>query len=135
MIFIGAELSDPHAHFVTNIVACIGSGDDLIIDLLKVETSEDICARIEQHLQSHDDRYVIYNAYTVEDFFFDLKKRFPQLRLITVFSDDEWRHANYDRYLALYSDVFTIAVKSNLGKYRSYEIGRASCRERVFAVV
>ncbi len=120
MIFIGAELSDPHAHFVTNIVACIGSRDDLIIDLLRVEGSEEIFRRITGHLQDHDEQYVIYNAYTDEDFFFDLKKKFPRLRLITVFSDDEWRHFNYDRYLALYSDLFTIAVKDNLKAYQDY---------------
>ncbi len=120
MIFIGAELSDPHAHFVTNIVECIGTGDDLIIDLLKVQGGEDVFGLIEDHLRIHDEHYVIYNAYTDEDFFFDFKSRFPGLRLITVFSDDEWRHANYDRYLALYSDVFTIAVKDNLKVYQSY---------------
>jgi hypothetical protein len=120
VIFIGAELSDPHAHFVTNIVACIGSRDDLIIDLLRVEGSEEIFRRITGHLQDHDEQYVIYNAYTDEDFFFDLKKKFPRLRLITVFSDDEWRHFNYDRYLALYSDLFTIAVKDNLKAYQDY---------------
>lgn len=120
MIFIGAELSDPHAHFVTNIVTCIGSDDDLIIDLLEGSGSEEIFRRITRHLRNHDEQYVIYNAYTVEDFFFDLGKRFPQLRLITVFSDDEWRHANYDRYLALYSDAFTIAVKRNLKVYQEY---------------
>ncbi len=120
MIFIGAELSDPHAHFVTNIVACIGSDENLIIDLLKVERSEDIFDLITKHLQEHSEQYVVYNAYTAEDFFVGFKERFPGLRLITIFSDDEWRHANYDRYIALYSDVFTIAVKSNLEAYREY---------------
>lgn len=120
MIFIGAELSDPHAHFVTNVVECIGTGEDLVIDLLKVSDSEVILGKIASHLQSYDERYVIYNAYTNESFFVDLKDRFPELLLITVFSDDEWRHSNYDRYLALYSDVFTIAVKDNLDSYRSY---------------
>jgi len=120
MIFIGAELSDPHAHFVTNIVQCIGSGDDLIIDLLNVDESESIFKLIANHLQSHDEQYVVYNAYTVEDFFFRLKGRFPQLQLITVFSDDEWRHVNYDRYLAFYSDIFTIAVKDHLKAYQNY---------------
>lgn len=120
MIFIGAELSDPYAHFVTNIIECIGTGDDLIIDLLKVNESELIFEKIAEHLQTHDEQFVIYNAYTNERFFIDLKDYFPKLRLITVFSDDEWRHANYDRYLALYSDIFTIAVKDNLNAYRNY---------------
>ncbi len=120
MIFIGAELSDPHAHFVTNIVASIGSGNDLVIDLLKVVSSEIIFDQITRHVQDHDERFVVYNPYTDEDFFLCFKRRFPRLKLITVFSDDEWRHTNYDRYLALYSDVFTIAVKSNLEVYRGY---------------
>jgi|GEM_PF-2731025 len=120
MIFIGAELSDPHAHFVTNIIACIGTGDDLVIDLLKENNSASIFDRIALHLKTHHEHYVIYNAYTDEGFFLSLKKTFPELKLITVFSDDEWRHNNYDRYLALYSDVFTIAVKSHLKKYKDY---------------
>ena len=36
------------------------------------------------------------------------------------FSDDEWRHANYNRYLALYSDFFSVAPKSHLELYSSY---------------
>jgi len=120
MIFIGAELSDPHAHFVTNIIASIGTGEDLIIDLLNINDSEMIFAKITSHLHNHDEQFVIYNAYTDEDFFITFKEQFPKLRLITVFSDDEWRHTNYDRYLALYSDIFTIAVKNNLQIYEDY---------------
>jgi len=122
MIFIGAELSDPHAHFVTNIVACMGSGEDLIIDLLKVNDTPSIFQRISTHLEIHQEQYVIYNAYTDEDFFLSFKKTFPELKLITVFSDDEWRHGNYDRYVALYADIFTIAVKDNLDRYKAYGI-------------
>ncbi len=120
MIFIGAELSDPHAHFVTNIVSSIGTGNDLVIDLLKVNESVTIFERIATHLRTHQEQYVIYNAYTDEDFFLSFKKTFPALKLITVFSDDEWRHSNYDRYLAMYADIFTIAVKDNLPTYKSY---------------
>ncbi|MBT6562627.1 MAG: glycosyltransferase [Candidatus Scalindua sp.] len=120
MIFIGPELSDPHAHFVTNIVSCIGTDDDLIIDLFCVAEWDEIRDSIANHLESHDEYYVIYNAYEDEDFFIYLKQSFPELKLITVFSDDEWRHANYDRYLALYSDIFTIAVKDNINRYERY---------------
>ena len=120
MIFIGAELSDPHAHFVTNIIASIGTEEDLIIDLLNINDSEMIFAMITSHLHNQDEQFVIYNAYTDEDFFITFKEQFPKLRLITVFSDDEWRHKNYDRYLALYSDIFTIAVKNNLQSYKDY---------------
>jgi len=120
MIFIGAELSDPHAHFVTNIISCIGSGEDLIIDLLDVHDSATVFQAISEHLQRHREEYVIYNAYTDEDFFLGFREYFPELKLITVFSDDEWRHFNYDRYIALYSDVFTIAVKDHIQKYNDY---------------
>jgi len=122
MIFIGPELSDPHAHFVTNIVACIGTGDDLVIDLFKVETKSEIYERIAAHLRIHNERYVIYNAYEDEGFFISFKSQFPGLQLITVFSDDEWRHANYDRYLALYTDLFTTAVKGNIEAYKKYGV-------------
>ena len=61
MIFIGAELSDPHAHFVTNIIASIGTGEDLIIDLLNINDSEMIFAKITSHLHNHDEQFVIYN--------------------------------------------------------------------------
>ena len=57
MIFIGAELSDPHAHFVTNIIASIGTGEDLIIDLLNVNDSEMIFAKITSHLNNHDEQF------------------------------------------------------------------------------
>ena len=120
MIFIGSELSDPNAHFVTNIISCVGKGNDLIIDLRITELKEEIYKQISDHLMYCSERFVIYNAYEDEDFFIGFKHAFPALRLITVFSDDEWRHANYDRYLALYSDLFTIAVKENVELYKEY---------------
>jgi len=120
MIFIGAELSDPHAHFVTNIIASIGTDNDLIIDLLLINNSTAIFANIAAHIKQQQEQYIVYNAYIDESFFIDLNSRFPQLQLITVFSDDEWRHVNYDRYIALYSDLFTIAVKNNLKRYQHY---------------
>jgi len=120
MIFIGSELSDPNAHFVTNIISCIGEGNDLIIDLRVTALKDDIYRLISDHLTRHHERFVIYNAYEDEDFFINFRCDFPELRLITVFSDDEWRHANYDRYLALYTDIFTIAVKENVNKYKQY---------------
>ncbi len=120
MIFIGPTLSNPDAHFVTNIIACIGTGHDLIVDLRVVRDKDLIFRLIKAYLQKYDERYVIYNAYEDEDFFIDFKRHFPNLILFTFFSDDEWRHANYDRYLALYSDFFSIAPKSQLELYSSY---------------
>ncbi|OCC15877.1 hypothetical protein DBT_0802 [Dissulfuribacter thermophilus] len=120
MIFIGPDLSNPHSHFRTNIIDSIGNGHDLIIDLYNVKNSEEIYSRILEHTQKYNEEIVIYNAYEDENFFIYFKQRFPKLKLITIFSDDEWRHSNYDRYLALYSDIFTIAVKKNISAYHSY---------------
>ena len=120
MIFIGPELSNPHAHFRTNIVDVVGGGNDLVIDLYKVGGREEIYHLAAEHLQHHDERYVVYNAYEDEDFLLGFRREFPRLALITIFSDDEWRHANYDRYLALYSDVCTVTVKDNIRRYRAY---------------
>jgi len=120
MIFIGPSLSDPGEHFNTNIVSCIGLGQDLVIDLRKNADRNEIYTKITAHLDKYDEQYLIYNAYENEDFFIGLKDLFPDLQLITVFSDDEWRHSNYDRYLALYADIFTIAVKENIERYRKY---------------
>jgi hypothetical protein len=120
MIFIGSGLSDPDEHFVTNVVACIGSGQDLLIDLRETSDTRQIYNQIADHVADRDERFVIYNAYEDEDFFIGFKKQFPKLRLVTVFSDDEWRHANYDRYLALYADKFTIPVRENIAAYAEY---------------
>lgn len=40
--------------------------------------------------------------------------------MFMFFSDDEWRHDRYDRFLSLFSDVFSITAKEKLSKYRSY---------------
>ncbi|MFW5886404.1 MAG: CgeB family protein [Bacteroidota bacterium] len=120
MIFIGHSLNNPGAHFVTNVVATIGTENDLIIDLRIIRDKDAIFKLISDHLQQHDERYVIYNAYENEDFILDFKSQFPNLTLFTFFSDDEWRHSNYDRYLALYSDFFSIAPERNMEIYHSY---------------
>ena len=122
MIFIGPDLSNPHAHFVTNIVASIGADDDLVIDLYEVEDKDDIFGRITKHLRDKYEQFVIYNAYEDEDFFIEFRRQFPKLKLVTVFSDDEWRHANYDRYLALYSHVSAVTDTGNYNRYREYGI-------------
>ncbi len=120
MIFVGPNLNDPNAHFVTNVIGSIGSENDLILDVLRIDERSDIFSSISAHLDIHDEEYIIYSAKEDEDFFLYVKEEFPQLKLIMFFSDDEWRHNNYDRYLALYSDYFTVAVKSNIEKYRRY---------------
>ena len=120
MIFIGPHFSDNSAHFVTNIIACVGTGNDLIIDMILVRDKKSIFRLIQSHLKKYPEKYVIYNAKEDEDFFIDFKRHFPSLILFTFFSDDEWRHANYDRYLALYSDFFSIAPIRQLEFYSSY---------------
>lgn len=120
MIFIGQELADPKAHFVTNIVNSIGTGNDLVIDLQRVQDWSEIAKLIREHCTRVCEQFTLYNAYTDESFPLHFKRDFPNLTLITFFSDDEWRHENYDRYLALFSDVFTIAVRSNVVRYHAY---------------
>ena len=120
MIFIGPKLNESNSHFVTNIMAAIGTSHDLVIDLKVIRDKDLIFRLIKAHLQKHAEKYVICNAYEDEDFFIDFKRLFPNLILFTFFSDDEWRHANYDRYLALYSDFFSIALISHLELYSSY---------------
>lgn len=120
MIFVGPNFGDPNAHFVTNIIESIGSSDDLVIDVLGLEQKNEIFSRIKKHLVGHKEEYIIYNAKEDEDFFLSVKQEFPELKLVIFFSDDEWRHSSYDRYLALFSDCFTVAVKDNLDKYKSY---------------
>jgi spore maturation protein CgeB len=119
VIFIGWELSDPNAHFVTNIVDSIGSGNDLIVDLRQIREWSEIANLIQGHCSRALEQFVIYNAHTNESLPLYFKRDFPFLKLITFFSDDEWRHDNYDRYLALFSDVCTVAVKSNIARYNS----------------
>lgn len=121
MIFIGKDLSEPNAHFVTNIIDNIGcAGKDLVLDLKRNKDSNSIFAAINDHCSRNSETIVIYNAYEDEEFFISFKKTFPKLNLFTFFSDDEWRHSNYDRYVALYSDFFSIAVKGNVEKYTHY---------------
>ena len=137
MIFIGAELNNPNAHFVTNIIDCIGDEDDLIIDLLESNDSKSIFEKMKNHCRTHIEKHVIYNPYANENFFINFKTEFPELSLIVFFSDDEWRHEDYDRYLALYADIFSIAVKANVAKYQSYGLSNTyymqwACNPRRF---
>jgi len=120
VIFIGKDLNDLNAHFVTNVVESVGEGSDLIIDLGVNSDWGEIKGRVSRHCEQVGEQYVIYNAYTDESLPVYFKKQFPFLKLIIFFSDDEWRHKNYDRYLALYADAFTIAVRDNVERYLSY---------------
>lgn len=121
MIFIGPKLSEQNAHFVNNIINSIGSGNDLIIDLKTTKCNDLIFKMISDHIKNTNDKIVIYNAYEDEEFIIDFHKEFPNLILFTFFSDDEWRHETYNRYIALYSDFFSItSFMENLNRYSSY---------------
>lgn len=118
MIFIGPKLSDPKAHFTSNIISSIGKSSDLVFDLKKVRDRDVILKEIGDYVGDAEGECIIYNPHENEDFFLELKKSFPRTTLVIVFSDDEWRHSNFDRYIALYADIFTIAVKNNIYKYK-----------------
>lgn len=136
MIFIGPNLSDPNAHFITNVVDSIGSKNDLVLDLHELDDKWELFDRIRKHLVAVSEEFIIYNAKENEDFFFFVKQYFPELKFVIFFSDDEWRHANYDRYLALYADAFTIAVKANIEVYQQYGLEpfymRWACNPNMF---
>lgn len=137
MIFIGQEIANPNAHFVTNIINSIGTCNDLIVDLCQVSNWSEISNLIREHCTHVREQYVLYNAYTNESLPLNFKRDFPNLTLITFFSDDEWRHENYDRYLALFSDVFTVAVRDNVVRYQAYGLGhvhymRWCCNPMIF---
>lgn len=120
MIFIGPKLSQPDAHFVTNVIDAIGTQHDLVIDLFLEQDDETIFGLIHRHTSRYGSEPVIYNPYQNEGFFRRFREQFPNLRLFMFFSDDEWRHHRFDRVLALYADLFSIAAKSNLSEYRRY---------------
>ena len=120
MIFVGWALSDANSHFVTNVVDSIGSEHDLIVDLQRVRDWAEIVLMIKRHCSRVLEEFIIYNAHTCESLPLCLKREFPALKLITIFSDDEWRHDSYDRYLALFADVCTVTDRNNIERYRSY---------------
>lgn len=120
MIFIGPKLSEENAHFVSNIIDSVGTGDDLLIDLKKIKSTQEVLCLIDEHMSRKKEDVIVYNAYEDENFFIELKKSFPELNLFMFFSDDEWRHYNYDRYLALYADIFSIACEKHIKNYHDY---------------
>lgn len=122
MIFIGAEISNPDSHFRMNVVSSIGNGHDLLIDLDQTESKTEIFKAIEGYLETSNDDIVVYNPHSDEDFFFEMKTAFPQLKILMYFSDDEWRCHSYDRFIAMYSDAFTITATNHLPIYRNWQI-------------
>ena len=121
MIFIGPKLSNPDSHFRMNIVDSIGTSNDLLIDLCHHRKEENIFDKIDEFLEKHsNERIVVYNPFIDDDFFFNFHERFPELSLVTFFSDDEWRCFNYDRYIALFSDVYAITDRHHLKLYEQW---------------
>lgn len=53
--------------------------------------------------------------------FIRIKEKLPDTKIIIYFSDDDWRHGNHSRFLALYSDFFTICFSPNIDKYKKYD--------------
>ncbi len=52
--------------------------------------------------------------------FIKIKEVLPCTKIFTYISDDDWRHENHSRFLALYSDYFTICFPPNIPKYEKY---------------
>lgn len=121
MIFIGADFDDVNSHFSSNIIEYFKTDYDLIIDIRNQPGKQYIFSKIKEHLLEHDEKIVLYNAFEDEDFFLYFKSHFPNLILVTFFSDDEWRHYSYDRYIALFSDFSIITgYRDNLKLYEEY---------------
>jgi len=76
----------------------------------------------EKVLESKPD-IIIYPVHRNEismETFIRIKKVLPGTKIITYISDDDWRHENHSRFLALYSDFFTICFPANIPKYEKY---------------
>jgi hypothetical protein len=119
MIFVGPYLSDPNCHFNMNVVDSIGSKKDLVID---IKEDEFYLGKIKKYLKDKniEDEVAIYNPFEKEDFVIAIKRELPQLKIFMYCSDDEWRCFNYDRYLALYVDFFSITAKKHLKLYNKW---------------
>lgn len=119
MIFVGPYLSNPNCHFNMNVVDSIGSENDLVID---IKEEKDYFGKIQSHLKDKniENEIVIYNPFEKEDFAIVMKQKLPELKIFMYCSDDEWRCFNYDRYLALYVDFFSITAKAHLLLYKKW---------------
>ena len=119
MIFVGPYLKNPNCHFNMNIVDSIGSKSDLIID---VKEQTQYTEKIKNYLKDKnvEKEIVVYNPFEQENFVIALKKELPKLKIFMYCSDDEWRCSNFDRYLALYVDFFSITEKRHLPLYQKW---------------
>jgi hypothetical protein len=119
MIFVGPYLSNPNCHFNMNVVDSLGSKNDLVID---IKEEIDYLEKIKYYLKDKniEDEIIIYNPFEKENFVIVMKREIPKLRIYMYCSDDEWRCFNYDRYLALYVDFFSITAKKHLPLYEKW---------------
>lgn len=119
MIFVGPFLDNKNSHFRMNIIDSISSESDLIID---TTLTKDYLILIKEYLldKSIEKELVIYNPHTNEDFLIAIKREIPPLRVFMFCSDDEWRCFNYDRYLALYADFFSITDSNHINYYHRW---------------
>jgi hypothetical protein len=123
MIFIGAGLSNRDDHFYTNIISSYES-DYEVIDLLLCRDWSSLNEAIQKIIVNNKikNKIVVYNPYTNDEFILNFRKYYPEWIVYSIFSDDEWRHFDYDRYVAMYSNCSSIAFAKNLDLYRKYNI-------------
>lgn len=123
MIFIGPGLSNRDDHFYTNIVSSCDSEYE-VIDLLLCRDwtliNESLLSIINKNKLI--EKVVIYNPYTNDEFIINFRKSYPDWIVYSIFSDDEWRHFDYDRYIAIYSNCSTIAYNKHISYYHKYNI-------------
>jgi glycosyltransferase involved in cell wall biosynthesis len=102
-----------------NVVDSIGNENDLVID---IKEEIDYLEKIKYYLKDKniEDEIVVYNPFEKEDFIIVMKMEIPKLKIFMYCSDDEWRCFNYDRYLALYVDFFSITAKVHLPLYKKW---------------
>lgn len=84
---------------------------------------------------------IIFYVVKEDDFRFNIwrkiKQNYPEVKIISFFSDDDWRFNNYDRFIALYSDYFITTYPSSYKKYRKYGhknviLSQWACNQKMF---
>ena len=107
-IYIAPELSNPNHYANQNWTNVL---EDLYPSLKKIDSLKDeIEINGNFYFWSPRDREIEIS----------LLKEIANKKLFIFFSDDEWRWKNYDRYLALYADFFSITDESHLEYYKKW---------------
>lgn len=136
MIFVGPYLSNPNCHFNMNVIDSIGNEKDLIID---IKEERDYLQKIQEYLKDKniENEICVYNPFEKEKFVLEVKQKIPNLKIFMYCSDDEWRCFNYDRYLALYVDFFSITANKHLELYEEWGFSNVTstnwaCNPKIF---